>query len=510
MGRKYQSLADVADEARGGDIANKAISWYVNPSNRHYNVYLDSLRHQQAKSILNRYGGQEGFLKAAEASGDSRNWMKAWGKVIDRLSGRGSLGKAGSLTAGDVQVLFSMRNLASKFQRLTSPFHFGLLKTNPDAYLYQLRETAATTAALGTTLALIGSSGIAEIENGKVKIGKTRIDITGGLATIVNAANNVRKAIIDQPEGGFARTGWDVTKDFFQNQLSPMLGTIGRILDIKQSKDGLKDKYGNTVDAGWWLQNAPLPAIVQTAMDSQGEGENWWETARNVFSESLGFGANTYMSSDDKKKEAETALRGQYDVLAKYLPEGTDELTDDLITKIADDTFWAGDWDAYAQTMEASLDKVTASDSSTKDKRDKAKLELDQAKFYQKNDVSPELIDQYNEIGVALWRKMGDPDSEDYNPELYEALADLDAQMTDEGISFNNTQGKGAKYPKYVAKKSGSGRSKRANVSVSFEKFFGTPTVRQYDETNLTTGDRAIPVIKRVRPNIYHKITQSR
>jgi hypothetical protein len=332
MGGKYLSLSDVADEARGGNTTNKAIAWYVDPSNRHYNTYLDSLRHQQKKAIIAKYGGQEGFLKAAQAANpeNPKKWMEAWNKVIDRQSGRGSLGKAGAITAGDVQVLFSARNLASKFQRLTAPLQLGLLKTNPQAYMYQLRETAAQAGATIAALAALKESGLVDIENGKIKVGKTRIDISGGFATMVKALNDVRKGLMGQLD---RRTGTDAAIDYLRNQFSPLLSTLGRLGDMKFGTG--KDKYGNELDAKWWLDAAPLPAVAQTVVDSVSEGEGLFDVARNVFLDAVGLNTNTYMSADDKDQaeRAETA-----DVVGAELTRLRDSglLNDQMISTMSD------------------------------------------------------------------------------------------------------------------------------------------------------------------------------
>lgn len=307
MGTHYLSLSKKADEARGGsDWAENFVGtkWFVNPSERHYNTYLDSLRHQQTKAIIERYGGQDGILKAAQAANPENpdKWMKAWGKVINAASGRGTLGKAGNVTVGDVQVLFSARNLASKFQRLAAPADLRLLRDNPSAYLYQLKEVGTTAAALGTALLTAQASGLVEVEKGKIKIGNSRYDITGGFATIINSVNNVRKGLFDPKEGGFSRTGLDVGKDFLQNQLSPMVGGLARLFDVNY--DEMKDKYGNSVDEKWLAKNALLPAPVGTAIGSQTEGERWGQTASNLFANALGVNVNTYQSAADKKAAA--------------------------------------------------------------------------------------------------------------------------------------------------------------------------------------------------------------
>lgn len=558
MGGKYLTLSDIADEGRGPDTTNRAISWYVDPSNRHYNTYLDALRHQQKKTIIERYGGQEGFLTAAQKANpeNPEKWMKAWNNVIDRQSGRGSFSAKGSPTVGDIQVLFSARNLASKVQRLTAPLQLGLLKTNPQAYLYQLKETATQAAVLGSTLALLNASGIVDIENGKLKVGKTRIDITGGFATIINSLNNVRKAMgimhDTSEDPSFGRSGGDIVKDFFQNQLAPTIGSLVRLTDVDFSKG--EDKYGNKVDAKWWLQTVPMPAVAQTAIDSAVEGETFWEGARNVFADALGFNTNTYMSAEDKDNEARGKTAPEVNAGLQKLKD-TGLLSEDMIASIDDEeiqNILSGQSDK--QLSEDELGKITSklvegisaemgpdSDSAYRErgdyKLDKAALELKKqeleskpnpkpsdikaldvqikrSELLDKNQIPFELLDSYQSIGVEDWRKMGDPEDDMYDPDMYQQLWAIDELMAKDGVSYAKGKLDKQKYSEKESKSGGRGRGGRSSkrISADFGKLSGSgsnaPKVREYQTLEQSSG--VVPRIKLTQPNIVHTIKAGR
>lgn len=549
MGGKYLTLSDVADEARGAKSTNKAIAWYVDPSNRHYNVYLDSLRHQQKKAILERYGGQEGFLKAAQAANpeNPEKWMKAWNSVIDRQSGRGNLGGTGSPTAGDIQVLFSARNLASKFQKLTAPAQLGLLRTNPDAYLYQLKETGAQAAAIGATLAALGASGLVDIENGKIKVGNTRVDITGGFSTIFKAANDLYKSVTGQNEGGFARSGGEVVTDFLRNQLSPILGTAGKLLDVDWSEG--KDKYGNDVDAGWYLKNAPLPAVVQTGIDSVSEGQNLLETARNIFLDGIGFNTNTYMSAEDKDNAArgETAdkvsaeLQGLRDsgllnddimrilpekvqkVMASGKPLKENELKDvkealvkGVGTSLDPDSDSPyrerGQYDQDLAALQIKKELIESDPRHKPSDLNDIRVQIKRSQVLRNNNIPYEDLKLYQTVGNDEWKKMGIPpgaknhDPDIYDPELYQRLWEIDEMFTKSGGSY----GKKPDKQKYTASKSGSGGSGsgRSGGSVNFGRLqdsVNVPKAREYRDISVSSLPN-IPLIKVQRPKINHKI----
>ena len=499
MGGKYLTLSDVADEGRGGDTTSKAISWYVDPSNRHYNTYLDSLRHQQKKAIINRYGGQEGFLKAAQEANpeDPAKWMKAWNRVIDAQSGRGSFSKAGSPTVGDMQVLFSARNLASKFQRLTAPLQFGLLKTNPSAYVYQLKETGTQAAVLLGTLAAINESGIAEIENGKIKIGNTRVDITGGFSTIYKTVKDIYQAFTEEPDSSLDRTPWGIGQDFLQNQLAPTIGMLAKFADVRRGGDGFfgfEDKYGNPVDAKWLAQAAPIPAVAQTIIDNNVEGESFLEGARNVALDAIGFNTNTYKSSEDKDREAraETAdevnpqlqslrdsgllsegmIKALPDDVQEALSEGkqlkqdeVDAIRSQLVEGVGAGTGADSDT-AYRERGEYDKDiaalklkkEVLESQPNAKPSDLKAlDVQIKRSELLKENDIPFDLLEAYQTTGVEEWR-----DLEEENPELFQKLWDIDELMTKGEVSYKSGSFTENKYYQKAAKGKGRGGSRSA------------------------------------------------
>lgn len=133
--------------------------------------------------------------------------------------------------------------------------------------------------------------------------------------------------------------------------------------------------------------------------------------------------------------------------------------------------------------------------------------------IYRDNEIPYELIEMYrngeDSISLTEWRNMGDPESEDYNPELYQQLWALDEMMAKAGVSYG--KGSGEKQ-KYYAKKAGSGSGGRGRggsraFSADFGKLGeakGAPSVQAYETIERQSG--SVPVIQRQRPNIVHKI----
>jgi hypothetical protein len=129
---------------------------------------------------------------------------------------------------------------------------------------------------------------------------------------------------------------------------------------------------------------------------------------------------------------------------------------------------------------------------------------------YKDNQVPYELISEYKSIGVDEWRNMGNPEKDEYDPDMYQKLYEIDQMLTEAGVSYKE----GAlDKPKYFAKTSGSGSGSGSGKKMGTD--FGTlslggvnaPNVRQYDMSRMS-GTSNIPIINIKRPEIVHKITQ--
>jgi len=136
---------------------------------------------------------------------------------------------------------------------------------------------------------------------------------------------------------------------------------------------------------------------------------------------------------------------------------------------------------------------------------------IKRGEIYKEGEIPYDLISDYQGTGVEEWRKMGDPEADEYDPDMYQRLWDIDERMTKAGVSYK----KGAlDKHKYTAKNSGKGGGKGGKAGSKIDTDFGTlkdarsaPKVQQYDSIDGKAG--SVPIIRRVRPNIVHKITSS-
>lgn len=490
----------------------------VSASERQYNTMLTMLRYDIAKRFIKDSGGIASLEKAAVDSGDPDVFLRAFGEAVNTGTGRG--GKAGGLVDKNPdflsRVFISPRNLAAKLNRLNPAWYNRLWKQNPAAAKEAIRTSLVQAAVTASALTAAAQSG--NFEDGKIRVGNTRYDVTGGLVTIANTLKDVGEYMTGAKDATYVNNAPNEIISFFQNQMSPIVQTTMSFLGNKIDKDGqYVDKFGEKLTWGdAFLQNfAPIGAenLIQETQD----GVPGKQRAVNATLNTLGIGVNTYKSGDDKKADKEQEIRDKRASLSKYLPEGTDELTEDVIKGAVDDAYWAGDWEAYAEGAQAKLDKVNENENSTKEARDKAQQEADRANFIKSKGerFTPDNLSEYEDVGVELWRNMGNPEHEDYDPERYERLWQIDKAMTDGGFSDNTQEGKGSKYPKYNVKtkkgrggSGGGGRGGKSNLVTNFGTLSsggsGGPKVREYDTMAMSGG--GVPVIKTVRPNIVHKI----
>jgi hypothetical protein len=153
---------------------------------------------------------------------------------------------------------------------------------------------------------------------------------------------------------------------------------------------------------------------------------------------------------------------------------------------------------------------------------EKIETAIKRGEIYKDNKTPYKDIEQYKDVGVEAWRKMGDeswkedgdPQPDEYDPEMYEKLWQFDQMMTKAGVSYGKELDKGKYYlkdKKSGSGKGGSGGKGSGKLGSDFGKLKAgsyAPKVQQYATIDQKSG--SVPTIQTIRPNIVHKITQSR
>lgn len=499
------------DIYRNSEWAHKipVVNKVVAASERQYNTLLSMMRYYGGKRFIDAAGGIGELEKIASDSGNPDEFLKAIGQVTNVNTGRGF---SKSLDSGAAKVwsnmLVSPRGLAAKLQRFNPKYYTDLWHANPAAGKEAVRSLVLQT---GLTLGVLGAAQKAGIvEDGQIKVGNTRYDLTGGASNIIRTAVRVAQYVSGNRETTPFNSAEDEVVNWAKNQLAPFISSSLHMIGIHQDDTGnWVDKWGNDVNAGTIaLENLAPVGIEQTVGDIK-QGVPGVQTAVNAGLNALGFGVNTYQNSADKAKASEQQLRQDNQGFEKYIPKDTTKLTHTVLNGVLDDAYYASDWDAYKQSAEADLKLTTDDQNSTKKQRDKAQLEVDRASFYQRSGYSPDFIDKYKGTTLSEWRAMGNPKSDAYDPEMYQKLWDIDQQMTGSKVSYKTGDPTKSKY--YDTKKrsgSGGGKSKKLNLNAEFGTIGNTaPKVQQYQTISQQSG--SVPIIQSTRPNIVHRISQS-
>lgn len=257
--------------------------------------------------------------KASRAGVDitDKKQLDSLGKLINSMTGRGELGRAEP--AADVlnNMFFSPRNWKSNIDTITAhQLQKGVTPfVRKEAAKNLLKMIAATSAVM--TAAHAWKPGSVEWDPrssnfGKIKIGNTRFDVTGGMASIATVASRIatqetksstsdRKTKLNSDEFG-ARSTWDVLLDYAEGKMSP-----GAQL-IKQIMTG-KDFVGNDVTPASLAKDflAPLPITNYQELRNDPKSAN---ALLAMVSDALGVGTNTYSANKDWNQVNSKRIQG--------------------------------------------------------------------------------------------------------------------------------------------------------------------------------------------------------
>lgn len=115
---------------------------------------------------------------------------------------------------------------------------------------------------------------------------------------------------------------------------------------------------------------------------------------------------------------------------------------------------------------------------------------------------APSTIALYSETSQSEWRAMGNPESEDYDPETYQLLAQYDADLAANGVSRSTKSGDKPKFTPYSGSGGSRGGSKKGFTTdiakQSFDSFNFAP--QKARDADFAGAKSAIPVVERV-PN---------
>lgn len=159
---------------------------------------------------------------------------------------------------------------------------------------------------------------------------------------------------------------------------------------------------------------------------------------------------DTYERMKAGRKVDEKAVKA----LLKDISRG---VTDEGETRFLSD----GDYDGNLSVLKVKLDILKSDPATRQENIDDIEKQIRRGEVYKARKTPYSLIKKHKKTSLSEWRDMGDGDGDNDNPEMYQALWELDKALADANGS-RNTDDPGEQF--YSAKKPGKGRG-RSGVS---------------------------------------------
>ena len=221
--------------------------------------------------------------------------------TVNSITGRGALPVGEEYQAIANKAFFSIKFLKANLDTLMSPL--ALLK-DPTSFAKQqaaknlLSIVSVVGSILGIAKALDPDSVSFDPRStnfGKIKIGDTRFDITGGMSSIITlvsriatqaSTSSVTGKVTKLGEGYGAPTGMDVFWNFVNNKFSPIASVLSDLVQ-QETFEGDKPTILSTA------KGLTVPIIMQE-LASSSQNEKSANLMLILISEALGVSANTY------------------------------------------------------------------------------------------------------------------------------------------------------------------------------------------------------------------------
>jgi hypothetical protein len=256
------------------------------------------------------------MLQVAEKTGvdtADKTQLTSIGKMINALTGRGHLGRFenGEAPATFNNVFFSIRFVKSNLDTLTA----HQLQKGVTPFVRKQAATNLVKVVMGTAAVLAIADhlqpGSVEWDPrskdfGKIKLGHTRFDVSGGMGSVVTLAaqliSNKEKStstgIMKKFGDGFgASTGVDALNNYFENKLSPAASVVKDLIQRK-------DFNGNPVTVKGEAKNLLVPMPITTNLDAKNDPHSANKLLIAI-ADGLGVSTNTYGGS---QKSFDTSL----------------------------------------------------------------------------------------------------------------------------------------------------------------------------------------------------------
>ena len=290
-----------------------------------------------AQAHLSRLDAFDHYYHIAEKNGvdvTDKTELKAIAKMVNTLTGRSSLGRAEPI-ADVVNVgFFSARLFVSHIDTITSPV-LGKTKFQRQQASINLMKIVGGVALVLAIADSIDDEAVdwdpRSANFGKIKIGNTRFDVTGGMGSLVVLAarmissetkSSTSGIITEINSGDFgSKTRWDVTMDFMKNKLSPIFSTGMHIYEAETFK-GDKPTFWSEFENMF----VPLPITnYQELAEDPASAPIIW----GVIADGLGIGTNTYGLNTNWETKDTEEMKQAKEQLGDKFKEANDKFNKD-------------------------------------------------------------------------------------------------------------------------------------------------------------------------------------
>jgi hypothetical protein len=293
---------------------------------------LTKLRWDVANHIVEKAGGIDQFMKNIDEiygeGNKSKDAMRAWGEVINTLTGRG--GKKGGLLDSHMKTLstglFAPRLWAANIQRLNPVWYGRLWKANPEAAKLAVQSQGTFLAMAGTVLGLASAAGAQvgtdprSADFGKIKVGNTRYDILGGqqqnIVQIMRQAtgqkvNSETGEVQTLGDGYGAKNRFDLALDMLENKSNPLLGFGIKLMNTTDNPDSSNplmrtDQYGKDYNVATEGSKLVIPLGIQGAYETSKDVGNAPKGIAMNAPAFFGVGVQTYGTTPTKDQGTDT------------------------------------------------------------------------------------------------------------------------------------------------------------------------------------------------------------